>query len=699
MQEASRVRNTFFALLVGAAVGASVVYFVAEPSSDAGAVRDRDIVDVPQIGVEEAASERARGFHSVRTIEDTLRYPTHFQRMESLYVLAGRSDSPALQNLIYEADRVVDADIRNAALNILFTRLTELDPQSALAIARVPAFADIPELERSVWRTWGRGDLDAALATAVTDSNRWRRDAAVQALYADSGFSDDERAAKIERDSGIPPSRAARNQHARALAERSPADAIAFVNGIPRGHTDRQTIMGVAQVLTRQLGERAAAFGAQLDDEQRREIFRNAHANVLVEMDPELALERLIGASRTPEETDQLRAAARALAAQDMDRLFGYFEHARRQSERMMIGSTIVHELAQTDPRRAMEWAKANTTHENSRFLSEALRIVAADDPELAFSVFEGLRGRDLRGQVLYSVMGAIARKDRVLALRYIDTLQNRQEKTWAIASVVGNWAREEPEAAIEWAMSSGEARSRGALHNLAFSLTRTDVDTVMRMLPKVDGEAARVWRREVTRTLMSQRSIDEARRFASRFEGESDFNELQAMIVGHLARTDVDQAVVAAAQLEEGPARDQAYIQLLSMEVIETTDQVDRILGAIGSDESRRHAIQHLVGNWAYSNVEGLEQWVDRLPRGEVRNEAIATAASAWTETTPSRNQLIESIPDLKQRSAARRNQLNAVARLDWRKAEVLLATASLSEEDREAVRKAIDQYRSGTH
>ena len=70
------------------------------------------------------------------------------------------------------------------------------------------------------------------------------------------------------------PSRAARNRHAQALANQSPVEAIAFVNGIPKGETDRQTITAIAQTITRQLGERAIVFGEQLIDESRRDLFR-----------------------------------------------------------------------------------------------------------------------------------------------------------------------------------------------------------------------------------------------------------------------------------------------------------------------------------------------------------------------------------------------------------------------------------------
>ena len=46
----------------------------------------------------------------------SLAVPTDFVQTEALYVLAGRSDSGAVQDLIYQANRIADTADREAAL-------------------------------------------------------------------------------------------------------------------------------------------------------------------------------------------------------------------------------------------------------------------------------------------------------------------------------------------------------------------------------------------------------------------------------------------------------------------------------------------------------------------------------------------------------------------------------------------------------
>ena len=96
----------------------------------------RDLDNVPRMSDAIAKQYREDRYDNLRTIEQILALPTDFARTEALYMLAGRSDSGSVQNLIYEANRIASAIDRDTALTILFSRLTELDPPSALAVAR-----------------------------------------------------------------------------------------------------------------------------------------------------------------------------------------------------------------------------------------------------------------------------------------------------------------------------------------------------------------------------------------------------------------------------------------------------------------------------------------------------------------------------------------------------------------------------------
>ena len=119
----------------------------------------RDIQDVPRKTEVETVSHREERFAPLTTIEEILALPPEIDRTAALHDIAGRSDSAQVQNLIDQVNRVTDAFDRRGGFDILFSRLTDLDPQSALAIATQTPYADEPSIEATVWRSWALRDL------------------------------------------------------------------------------------------------------------------------------------------------------------------------------------------------------------------------------------------------------------------------------------------------------------------------------------------------------------------------------------------------------------------------------------------------------------------------------------------------------------------------------------------------------------
>ena len=161
--------RTMTALIGGALLGILGTLAADRLSSSGNQLADaiiRDIVAVPVMAQAVAEKHRVEPYVNLTSVEEVIALPTEFARSAAFYALAGRSDSAAVQNLIFEADRIADDVERIDVLNILFFRLTEIDPQSALAIARTDNFKAIKSIERTVWRAWARRDFEEALFEA-----------------------------------------------------------------------------------------------------------------------------------------------------------------------------------------------------------------------------------------------------------------------------------------------------------------------------------------------------------------------------------------------------------------------------------------------------------------------------------------------------------------------------------------------------
>ena len=128
-------------LIVGLLIGGVTAWLLSSRESAPSTDVVRDIVAVAKMTAVESDVHRKSGFQQLQTIEQVLALPSRFTQSEALHVLAGRTDSAGIQALIFEANRVANRQDREIALKVLFFRLTEVDPYSALALTQTPEFA------------------------------------------------------------------------------------------------------------------------------------------------------------------------------------------------------------------------------------------------------------------------------------------------------------------------------------------------------------------------------------------------------------------------------------------------------------------------------------------------------------------------------------------------------------------------------
>lgn len=691
------MRGIVIALSIGLAGGIAVGLFLDRAYPGAGETSVvRDIVDVPVMTTDDAEAQRQTGFGDVSSIQDTLRFPTEFLRAESLYVLAGRADSAGLQQLVFEADRIADDGARTRSLTILFQRLAELDPQSGVAIARIPSFAASPHIERTVWSTWAQLDLDAALAAAASEPSWERRDSIAQALYAALGFAENEDTVRVEHALGIPPSPIARSRYVRMLAERSPGEAIDLVNALDEASVDRALLVAMGHAIGIQFGQRANVYEGRLSNPEHREVFREGMVRAQAELDPDAAIQRMLGVSRTQKDDENLTIALNAVALRDVDRIIAFFEETTSEKDRMAIGSAIVRALARTDPRRAIDWAVENDRGVERRFLYQALEAVARKDPQLALEFAETVGQQDRRINFVHIVLRTVAKSDRAFALSYIESIEDSQIRSGAATALIQQWAQEDPDGAVDWALANGYFDDRRILQSLGGQIARSDVDAAIRLLPHIEGQELLRWRYEITNALLMQRSMAEAQLFVAQFEGTSDYEQLQTAIIGRVGNQDVDTAVRMIGELSTVRARDRAYQQLAMTQAMNDPADAARWIDEIEGSEPRRQSIEFLLRSWSNQDEAAARRWIERMPEGRDRDDSIITVAASWSEATPVRNRLIESVTDPAKRAKARQVQIAAIARTDWRNAEVMLAASSLSSAEKAAVRQAIDRYKS---
>ena len=662
------------ALVAGLVVGGVVGYFAAPDPSEKPAEPVRDIVEVPKMSAAIAEQHRAKRYADLESVEDVQALPSAFARSEALYALAGRSDAARVQDLIFDANRIADEVERLAALNVLFYRLGELDPSSALALARTDYFHGVRAFEQTVWRAWGRMDLDAALFAAKTQTSAKTQNSAAQGLYAAFGFMGNETTDRIEAELGIRPDRATRSSFLYRLADRSPADAVAFINEMERGPEQQEYVWWLAYYLSLSDSAIALAQADLFENPADRDRYRNMVQNTAAAQDPQATIEKILADGSINRQRGEFYSAMRALAAKDSALVMQYYDRAQSQDEKQAIGRILADKLADEDPALALQWARANDKGDYPHLEMSVLSAIAEHDPQ--YAIAEALSGSNpqLRREIVANIVASLVRSDPVQAAGLVELIDNPQMRRETESHLVQRWMRTDSDAALEWVLAKDDATAARLLADSQWALLRTDIDAAIRVLPHLEEHQQQNWRSQIAERLASTRSLAEAQAFVRGFEGQPGFEQLQSTVISSLARTDAGRARLMASELSDPKARDSAYAQIAGITAEMDPQAALAMLPSITSDHYRGMATGQIAANWYQSEPAAATRWVSGLPAGAARDDAIMYLSGHWKEHTPAQQALLDSIGDDDKRGQAKLRQVYALLRTDPERARKLL-------------------------
>ena len=689
------------ALLIGLSIGAAGAWWLGASRPPRPAIGEplvvRDIADVPKMPAADAETHRADRYSRIRTIEDTLALPGDFTQTEALYVLAGRAGSAEVQELIHDANRIADPTDRNAALFILFLRLAELDPLSALTLARMPGFSKNRGLEGTIWRTWSKLDLDAALAHARGLSSPADRERAAQTMLAAYGYLGNATTVRIEEELGVRADSQARAGYLYNIADRSPAEAVRWVESLPPMQQPESVRM-LASYLARRDPAEMLAYADLFRAPQHRRIFESVLNAVYAQEDPERFLANLppgvVGGARRGE----YMVALRAMAASDIDRALEFYDNLESPNDRAMLGAIIAGEFAGRDPDRAVQWA-FEQGNSNADLVIGVLSQLATVDPGRALLAVDQLDNAHLRRQVLGNVVSSAAQSDPLAARAYVDSIADPQEQEMATYALFNTWLSFDPAAALDNLLGTDVNNADSLLAQAAYNLAMVDVDAAIRTLPRLDSQVAAQWRATIAQQLMQQRGTEAAQRFIEQQRGQPGYAQMQAAVINVL----VDQDIHAARQLVDsmpaGIERDQSYAMVVSRHAYSYPQEAAGWLASIHDDSMRAMASQQVASAWHHTDPQGAMSWVLNQPAGPARDDALLGLSANFSDqggVVP--EGLIEQIDDPQKRKQAYIVQVWNVARTDEERARALLLKIDLTDEERSQIEAGISRQ-PGVH
>ena len=688
--------RTVTALVGGILLGILAMLVAARLGPPGGPSPDkvvRDIADAPKMAEAVAEKHRDERYVNVSGVEELIALPTGFARSEAMYALAGRSDSARVQNLIFETNRVADDVERVRLLTILFYRLAETDPQSALALARTDHFNTVRSIEQAVWHAWARKDFEDAMFAAKTQTSAVHRNSAAQSLYAAFGYMGNGTTERIEVELGIGPDRSSRGRYLYQLADKSPAEAIAFINGLERAE-QQEYVSWLAYYVSLRDPAAALRYAELFDVAAYGERYSTIVSSHLARENPRATLDRLmLAGARGGRSSSEFQSAARALASTDLDGAKQYFEQARSADDKQIFGSAIVMELAKTDPMEALAWARENDKGHFALFEMSVLGQIAETDPQLALAEALNTPNVQMLSSVVSSVVQHIARNNPADAVAYLDQIQDRQQKLEVSRQLASTWLNQDPDAAIDWILSQDKETAEQMIQLASYRLVGSNIDAAIRLLPKIDGPNQQIMRQQIAQRLALGGSAGEAQSFIRQFDGQPGYDQLQASVISGVAQTDALAAKQLADQLADGNARNTAYVQVVAQHARSNPDEAARWLHGITDEGMRGAAAGQLALQWHATDPVAAERWVSGLPAGSVRDDAIVQMSMRWADPTPEQGRLVASIEDRDKRGQAKIRQVYSLMLTNPAKAREILEDEDIPSYQRQQVESMLSR------
>ncbi len=257
---------------------------------------------------------------------------------------------------------------------------------------------------------------------------------------------------------------------------------------------------------------------------------------------------------------------------------------------------------------------------------NNALRMIVSmatrTNPSEALALVQNYAPNDqsLERQVLMSW----AQIDREQAMPILEAYVTRTGEGQILASVVSNWARSDPRAAIAFAEGiSSEHRSR-VLQAVAFAYVSADPHNAMPWLMSLDDPQVR---RQAIGAL-PQADVNLAETWLRRIDDENMQQSLLQGIAQVMAGADPESAMVWLSNRQGQAGYDSAVSTVMNQWARINPEQSARYLERFDRNSDFQGVFGSTAGAWANRDLGGAVAWFNTLPDGANRDSVGRTLA-----------------------------------------------------------------------
>lgn len=262
----------------------------------------------------------------------------------------------------------------------------------------------------------------------------------------------------------------------------------------------------------------------------------------------------------------------------------------------------------------------------------------AAIDPDGAWDAATQFNDRNLKRQMISSVIGAISRSDLGEAQRLLSGIKDPQTKQSALHAFLSQAATEDPEEAFRvLASESASSQNYGHYHNLFQKWAKEDPEAAIAKLSLIKGTSNRQQALQGIATALvtsdPQRALD---MLDGMPPGQSRASMLASITSAWMSR-DSDAAI---AWINSLPAADRskALQNGIWQLVQEDPGKAATLLSSLPANNQTVHQFSNLASQWAQQDLDAAQRWVESLPAGRTREQAMNGIIGTSAQTDPAK-------------------------------------------------------------
>jgi hypothetical protein len=296
--------------------------------------------------------------------------------------------------------------------------------------------------------------------------------------------------------------------------------------------------------------------------------------------------------------------------------------------------------LAEKDLPKALELYKSlKSIHDKAAFLSGLVEAYARKSPEDCIKFLQAEPLVMLRNEGLQKALTTWAETDPAAAVAKIPEVLQGMDAHNAYLQVCTTWGEVDPQAALRWSLGQADASlSSATFEHICSSWAHTDPQAAMQFLTNNSQltEEQRLLAARALAGTWAASDPDAALRFAMS-RPESERASVTAVAFMNYAVNDPAGAAARVRQITDPDllaAIAPEYAQLLGGS---NPEQATEWINSLPAGDMRNEAVRGFVESWANSDPKAALAWALQLPPGDAgRDAGIAEAALIWDRFSP---------------------------------------------------------------